>query len=243
MENLNIDKIIQQLTEWNNASNDEKVILFKQAEDAFKGLYLRSMSYFSFLFGVPSGLVSLFRTLHDSPCRIHENSMECVDSPEQKESFKLLDEYRMMILANDVHLIYRNGWAELIQSLDDAETEAKIVIEIRTEAYRKHLLKRMNSNYRQRIFDTITKLQKDGYATADGDSGFCVSTPDFTSSCGVCKSGYEDGDTMINKSCGNHTSHYECAKQEWGENRVDWLADPCQLCEQSHIKPKLEENE
>jgi hypothetical protein len=236
MENLDldIDKVLRQLNEWNEASSNDKIALYKHAGERLKRLFLLSMSYFSLApYGFSSALIELFNALHDSPCKVHGDSMECVDSPRQKEAFQKINKYRIIILANDPNLIYKASWAQLIASLDNNNTQAKIVIEIRDENYRKRLINGMDPGYRKKILDTITKLQRDGYATADGHPWFCVATPDFTSTCGVCKDGYIDSETIINKTCGIHTSHSKCAIQVWGQRRVDWLAKPCQICEEA----------
>lgn len=112
----------------------------------------------------------------------------------------------------------------MCRRLDNGDTQAKIKIKISDEDCRKRLINSMEPGYRKKISDTITKLQRDGYTTADGDSRFCVATPDFTSTCSVCKGGYTDGESIINKTCRIHTSYLKCVKQILGKRRVDWLA-------------------
>jgi hypothetical protein len=232
MAALTPEQAIPYLNPWIEAFNRKKVSLYKQAEEPVRQLYLRSMFYFTFsLWGPSSGLIKFFEELHDSPCDYYKDLDEtCIAGPWQQDTFRVIGMDRMAILANDYDLIHRKGWVRLITSLNDEDIQAKVVIEIRYEYFRQKLLKEMEADTRKKILERISQIQTEGYLTLDGDSWFCVATPTFNSVCGVCKKDYSEGDTILNKTCGVHTSHMKCAEEKWGKRRIDWLANPCQLC-------------
>lgn len=208
--------------------------LYKQAEEPVRQSFLLSLPCVAFsTLDLSSALAQFFEALHNSPCDYCKNVDEqCVAGPLQRDAFRIIGLHRMAILANDSGIMWRKGYVRLITSLKDKRIRAKVVMEIRYEYVRMWLLEEMEADTRKEILDEITKIQQEegGYPTLDGDSWFGVATPEFNSVCGVCKKGYKDGDTMINKTCGRDTCHMGCARKEWGERRMDWRAKPCQLC-------------
>ena len=79
----------------------------------------------------------------------------------------------------------------------------------------------MEVDTRKKILERISQIQIEGYPTLDGNSWFYVATPTFNSVCGVYKKDYGDGYTILNKTCGVHTSHMKCAEEKWGKRRID----------------------
>jgi hypothetical protein len=233
MAALTLEQTIPYIKQWLDATSSEQISLYQQAEEPIRKIYLRSLNHCSLtsLGGLSSSLVRFFESLHDPRCDHCKGSdEECVSSPWQQDAFQVMGLDRAAILANDDDLNYRKGWVRLITSLDDEDTQAKVVIDLRISWARKSLLAEMDIDTRKRILEKISELQTQGYPTLDGYSWFWVATPTFNSVCGVCGEKYDEGDTILKKTCGVHTSHMGCAKEKWGRSRRDWLADPCQLC-------------
>lgn len=141
---------------------------------------------------------------------------------------------RAAMLANKI--VGAKGWTDLITSLDDEDLRAKVVIEIRIESGRKKLLNEMGNDSREKILDKITQIQKRGYSTLDGNWWYCVATPGFNSVCAICNEDYEVGSYILNKTCGAHTTHMDCAIEKWGQDRRYWVGNPCQFCVEGKVR-------
>lgn len=225
--------------EWDERPFTEKVSIYKKSQSPFiRRTIIRRLSYFCFTPGTLYPLNKFFLALHDSSCK-HEGSQICVASTSQQEAFALMDLDRMLILANDNYLMACPGWPRLIESLGDTEIQARVIIDIRPERLRKEVLNKIKRDTREGILKEITQLQRRGYHNANEEKQwFCMATSDFNSTCGVCTEKYEVGDYIINKTCGEHTTHERCAEEKWGPKLIDWRATPCQLCPVSRIRRK-----
>lgn len=213
---------------WNEVPMTELISIYKR-KPSIRFSILNSLSYFSFYPGVQTTFNQFFLMLHDSSCK-HQGSQICLASPSQQEAFKLMVLDRMLILVNDSYLNTYSGWPLLIESLRDAEIQAKVIIAMRTEFLRTEVIDEITSSTRDTILTRINKLQV--HNAEEGDQWCCIATDKFSPICSVCNKGYKLGGDIIKKACGKHTTHSECAKKKWGRRRIYWRGTPCQLCQE-----------
>jgi hypothetical protein len=226
---------------WHELPLGEKLSTYKQTNLRISKLFMLNQLS-SMKFGLraycESELNQFSKRLHDSSCD-HDPRILCVASRTQQEAFELMNFAQQTTLANDLYLLHWKGWSELIQSLPNIHTKARIVIEIRNEGVRKRVLQGMDPKERNELLLRIRTEHRSGYHhSLDEEQWYRVATTDSHPVCDICREGYELGESIPLKTCGGHTTHLDCAEDAWGKYRINWLARPCQLCDGTEMSAK-----
>ncbi|KAF2435348.1 hypothetical protein EJ08DRAFT_656369 [Tothia fuscella] len=241
----NYESMEAQITSFRFARTRERVDIYLACEDEkLKKLFLYTLDYFNIgYFGSPSPLVTFFQELSRTPCQNHNHKgRRCVDSPEQKEAFKLLPDSRRRALVNSDDIQWAAGWPELLAVLSDFIL-AELTFFLRDPLLRKRLLKGFTPRLRRNILQNITELQR----SREIDKWMSVVTPDFGYDwiCPICKKGTESGNLIMKKPYSQHPAYMYChmdkfsyptlSKPDW--KHPDWSKVKYEGCKETETFP------